>query len=94
MLGILFIIVIIIIIASAIAKSQAESKSMIKIIYTFLLGIFLAVFIGVGIAAFYPEPKTPDMPAVLKYGGGGAQDAKQYSEYKAEAEKYNVIEKK
>ncbi len=38
----------------------------IEIIYTFFLGIIIAVFVGLGIAAFYPEPKYPEMPATLK----------------------------
>ena len=38
----------------------------IKIIYTFFIGVLLAIFVGVGIAAFYPEPKQPERPMLLK----------------------------
>jgi len=31
-----------------------------KIVYTLFIGILLATFIGVGIAAFYPSPKSPE----------------------------------
>lgn len=39
---------------------------MIKLIYTFFLGLLVALFIGAGIAAFYPQPKEPVYPEVLK----------------------------
>lgn len=66
----------------------------LKLIYTFLIGVFLAVFVGVGIAAFYPEPKYPEPPVILKYGGAEAiKDEAQLAEFKAEAEKYDKVEK-
>lgn len=34
----------------------------LKYIYTVFLGVLLATFVGVGIAAFYPEPKYPEFP--------------------------------
>lgn len=34
---------------------------MIKYIYTFFIGLLLATFIGVGIAAFYEAPKSPEL---------------------------------
>lgn len=65
----------------------------IKVIYTFLIGIFVAVFIGVGIAAFYPGPKFPEPPAVLKYGNVDiGKDTAQTAEVKAEIEKYDLEE--
>lgn len=66
----------------------------IKVIYTFLVGVFLSVFIGVGIAAFYTEPKYPDMPATLKYGlAERVGNSEQFAEFKAEAERFDKIEK-
>lgn len=38
---------------------------MLKVIYAFFLGILLAVFVGVGIAAFYSQPKGPEWPTEL-----------------------------
>lgn len=65
----------------------------IKVIYTFLIGIFVAVFIGVGIAAFYPGPKYPEPPAVLKYGNVDiSKDTSQTAEVKAEIAKYDLEE--
>ncbi len=34
---------------------------MIKYIYTFFIGLLMATFIGVGIAAFYEAPKSPEL---------------------------------
>ena len=66
----------------------------IKVIYTFLLGIFLAVFVGVGIAAFYPEPKYPEAPIAIKYGGTDMSKESQLTpETKAQIEKYDQEEK-
>lgn len=33
----------------------------IKLIYTLFLGLLLAIFVGVGIEAFYPGPKVPEL---------------------------------
>jgi len=38
----------------------------LKIVYTFFIGVLLAIFVGVGIAAFYPEPKHPETPTLLR----------------------------
>lgn len=66
----------------------------LRIIYTLFLGIFLAIFIGVGIAAFYPSPKYPEMPAILKYCSPDiAQSAAKFSDYKQQAEKFDAAEK-
>ena len=66
----------------------------LKLIYTFLIGIFLAVFVGVGIAAFYPEPKFPEQPIALKYCSPEMiKDATQYAEFKSQAEKFDKEEK-
>lgn len=39
----------------------------LKYAYVIFIGVLLATFIGVGIAAFYPEPKYPETPFLLKY---------------------------
>ncbi len=39
----------------------------LKFIYTLFIGILLALFVGFGIAAFYEEPKYPELPLSMKY---------------------------
>jgi hypothetical protein len=39
----------------------------LKYAYVIFIGVLLATFIGVGIAAFYKGPKSPDYPASLKF---------------------------
>src|SRR5258708_7713687 len=39
----------------------------LKYIYTLFVGILLALFVGVGIAAFYQAPKSPEYPVALSY---------------------------
>ena len=66
----------------------------LKLIYTFLIGIFLAVFVGVGIAAFYPEPKFPEQPIILKYCSAEMmKDTTQYNEFKSQIEQFDKEEK-
>lgn len=66
----------------------------LKLLYTFLIGIFLAVFVGVGIAAFYPGPKYPEQPTLLKYCSAEiAKDIVKYEEFKIQAEKFDKEEK-
>ena len=38
----------------------------LKLVYTIFIGVLLAIFVGVGIAAFYPQPKHPETPLLLK----------------------------
>lgn len=45
---------------------KSTQTKALEIIYTFFVGILVAVFVGVGIAAFYEEPKEPQYPAMLK----------------------------
>ena len=67
---------------------------MLRIIYTFFIGIFFAIFIGVGISAFYPGPKYPDMPAVLKYCSPEiAQTAEKFNEYTIQSKQFDQAEK-
>jgi hypothetical protein len=56
---VLFVILLVIILSN---------NMTLKLIYVFLIGIFLAIFVGVGIAAFYPEPKYPEAPKTVRYG--------------------------
>lgn len=39
----------------------------LKIIYTIFIGVLFATLVGVGIAAFYPQPETPDYPIRVSY---------------------------
>ncbi|MDD5416089.1 MAG: hypothetical protein PHE48_03760 [Candidatus Daviesbacteria bacterium] len=39
----------------------------LKFVYIIFIGILLAAFVGVGIAAFYPGPKSPEPPLSIKY---------------------------
>lgn len=39
----------------------------LRIIYTIFIGVLLATFVGVGITAFYPDPKSPEEPLEIKY---------------------------
>lgn len=66
----------------------------LRLIYTFFIGIFLAVFVGVGISAFYIGPKYPDQPSIIKYiSSETLKDAKQFAEFKSEAEKFDQAER-
>jgi uncharacterized membrane protein len=65
----------------------------LKLIYTIFVGIFLAIFVGVGIAAFYPSPKYPEQPVVLKYCPDLTKDASKYEEFRIQAEKFDKEEK-
>lgn len=66
----------------------------LKLIYVFLIGIFLAIFVGVGIAAFYPEPKYPEAPAIVKYGyTDTTKEEKMSAESKSQIDKFDQEEK-
>ena len=66
----------------------------IKFIYTIFLGVFFATFVGVGIAAFYPGPKFPEQPIILKYCSPEiAKDVSKYEVFKAQAETFDKEEK-
>jgi uncharacterized membrane protein len=67
----------------------------LKLLYTFLIGIFFAVFVGVGIAAFYPQPKFPEQPTLLKYSPPEiTKDTSESAKYKVEAEKFDRAQRK
>lgn len=36
----------------------------LRLVYTIFIGILFATFVGVGIAAFYPEERSPEYPIV------------------------------
>lgn len=59
----------------------------LKYIYTLFLGILLATFVGVGIAAFYPEPKYPEYgpplrPYRIDEKGNASESAELYKQEK------------
>lgn len=94
---IILFIVILVVLSLSTQRDQAYDRNnnmTLKIIYTFLIGIFLAVFVGVGVAAFYPEPKFPEPPAVIKYGSPDTiKGSEQPVEIKSQIEKYDREEK-
>lgn len=105
--GILVIVLLVVVLglsAKDVGSKKPGNNMVLKLIYTFLIGIFLAVFVGVGIAAFYPGPKFPEAPAIVKYGSpeiikGGEQSAetkeliekfdKEEREYQTKSQIYN-----
>lgn len=92
----LFVVISLIFILSLLSDpSRIDDRFMaLKLIYTLLVGIFLAFFVGVGIAAFYPGPKYPDQPVLLKFGNPDiSKDELQSAEYKLQAEKFDREEK-
>jgi len=98
MAGIITIcIVLLVILSLSVHRDTPDDKNgnmTLKLIYTFLIGIFLAVFVGVGIAAFYPEPKFPEAPAIIKYGSPDMiKSSEQPSEVKSQIEKFDKEEK-
>ena len=38
----------------------------LRFVYTMFIGVLFATLVGVGIAAFYPEPESPDYPRRLE----------------------------
>jgi hypothetical protein len=76
-------------------RDRKEGERMIlKLIYTFLIGIFLAVFVGVGISAFYHEPKFPEQPVILKYCSPDMiKDATQGAEFTSQIAQFDKEEK-
>ena len=49
--------------------------SLIKALYALAIALLVVAFVGFGISAFYPEPKPPDHPPELEFGGPAATDA-------------------
>ena len=65
----------------------------LKIIYLIFIGVLFAVLVGVGIAAFYPEPKPPEYPSALKIPREGGLNQPVFEELKGEQEEYDRLEK-
>ena len=65
----------------------------LKIIYSIFIGVLFAVLVGVGIAAFYPEPKPPEYPSALKIPREGGLNQPVFNELKGEQEEYDRLEK-
>jgi len=65
----------------------------LKIIYSIFIGVLFATLIGVGIAAFYPEPKPPEYPSALKIPREGGLNQPVFNELKGEQEEYDRLEK-
>ena len=46
-------------------------ENKLNIAYTILIGLFITLFVGLGVAAFYEEPKHPEYPSsaeIVPYG--------------------------
>ena len=65
----------------------------LKIIYSIFIGVLFAVLVGVGIAAFYPEPKPPEYPSALKIPREGGLNQPVFEELKGEQEEFDRLEK-
>lgn len=46
-------------------SNKTERYTLLKAIYVVFLGLIIALFVGLGIAAFYEQPKEPDTPEIL-----------------------------
>jgi len=73
MLGLGFIVIVVlvgVIIYSAKKNNHSPigEGGLMKILYAIILGVMLAFFVGLGIEAFYPTEKYPEMPIELQYG--------------------------
>ena len=51
------------------------------------------MLVGVGIAAFYPEPKPPESPSALKIPREGGLNQPVFNELKGEQEEFDRLEK-
>ena len=56
----------------------------LKFIYTIFIGVLFATLVGVGIAAFYPQPKAPEFPTTMRFAPD--QNASDAATKKFEAE--------
>lgn len=64
-----------------------------KFIYSVFIGVLFSILVGVGIAAFYTEPKAPDYPSALKIPREGGLSSPVFQELKGEQEKYDNLER-
>ena len=71
-----------------------QSKNIVlKFIYSIFIGVLFATLVGVGIAAFYPEPKPPEYPSALKIQREGGLNQPVFEQLKGEQEEYDRAEK-
>lgn len=54
-------------------SNKTEHYTLLKAIYVVFLGIIIALFIGLGVAAFYEQPKEPETPAILMSSNVGKE---------------------
>lgn len=45
-------------------NKRMQHNTVFKLVYTFILGVTIAVFFGIGISAFYEEPRAPEYPGM------------------------------
>ncbi len=64
---------------------------MLKFIYTIFIGVLFATLVGVGIAAFYQSPKTPDYPTapVRTLNPDGSQTVEEIKKQELQQVKYD-----
>ena len=92
----LFVVLVILFLLYVNENKNVEYKNgsmILKIIYTIFIGVFFATLVGVGIAAFYPEPKPPEYPSALKIPREGGLNQPVFQELKEEQEEYDRAEK-
>jgi hypothetical protein len=67
----------------------------LKYAYVIFIGVLLATFIGVGIAAFYKAPKSPDYPVSLKFPAvaPGEREASISAQQRMDQERFDQIQK-
>ena len=65
----------------------------LKFIYSIFIGVLFATLVGVGITAFYPEPKPPEYPSALKIPREGGLNQPVFQELKGEQEEYDKLER-
>jgi len=70
-----------------------SKNTVLKFIYSIFIGVLFATLVGVGIAAFYPEPKPPEYPSALKIPREGGLNQPVFEELKGEQEQYDRLEK-
>ena len=69
-----------------------QSKNIVlKFIYSIFIGVLFATLVGVGIAAFYPEPKPPEYPSALKIPREGGLNQPVFEQLKGEQEEYVLL---
>ena len=67
---------------------------MLKTLYVIAIGVLFAAVVGLGIQAFYPQPKYPEYPSELKYPTSGEFTAEQKAAQKAYDDQSQAFQKK